>query len=69
MDGREDRIAREAEALWREVFGEPPSLRADGATLLDIIMRSTEPKSYERLNRPSLRDSGLVFPRSAESRP
>ncbi|HEX2558793.1 hypothetical protein [Phenylobacterium sp.] len=68
MDGREEQIAREAEALWREVFGEPPAVQADGATLLDIIMRSTEPKSYERLNRPYLRDAGLVFPKRAETR-
>lgn len=65
MDGREDLIAREAEALWREVFGEPPSVKADGSTMLDIIMRSTEPRSYERLNRPHLREGALVFPRAA----
>lgn len=68
MDGREERITQEAKELWREMFGEPPAADADGSTLLDIIMRSSEPKSYERLNRPHLRDAGLVFPKRAESR-
>ena len=63
MDGRDERIAYEARALWREVFGEPPARDLDGATLLDGIMHASEPKTYERLNRPHLRDSGLVFPR------
>lgn len=68
MDGRDERIAREAEALWREVFGRPPDVHADGSAMLDIIMRNIEPKTYERLNRPHLRDAGLVFPRPAPGR-
>lgn len=63
MDGRDQRIAREAEALWREVFGRAPEIDADGRTLLDLLVRNCEPKSYERLNRPYLRDAELVFPR------
>ncbi|HEY9216563.1 MAG TPA: hypothetical protein VIO94_00830 [Phenylobacterium sp.] len=63
MDGRDERIAQEAEALWREVFGEPPAIKADGVTMLDIIMRNAEPAPYERLNRPHLCDSGLYWPK------
>lgn len=63
MDRREDRIAREAEALWREVFGRAPEIAADGAGLLDAIMRNLEVKDYERLNRPHLREAQVVFPR------
>ena len=63
MDGRDERVAREAVALWREVFGEPPAIKADGATLLDIICRTSPPARYERLQRPPLRDSGLCWPK------
>ncbi|MDD3838448.1 MAG: hypothetical protein WCY15_12920 [Phenylobacterium sp.] len=63
MDGRKERIAREAAALWREVFGQTPDPAADGSDLLDALMQRLEPKHYERLNRPHLRDAELVFPR------
>jgi hypothetical protein len=65
MDGRDERITREAEALWREVFGEPPAIKADGSTLLDIICRSPPPARYERLQRPQLRDAGLYWPKAS----
>jgi hypothetical protein len=63
MDRREERIASEAEALWREVFGRAPDVAVGGSAMLDAIMRNLETKRYERLNRPHLRDSQLVFPR------
>jgi hypothetical protein len=62
MEDREQRIYEEAAALWREVFGEPPPVRADGATLLSIITRSLGDKSYERLRSPHLRPSTIVGP-------
>lgn len=64
MDGRDQRIAHEAEALWREMFGRSPEVDADGSTLLDLLVRNCEAKPYERLNRPHLRDPELVFPRA-----
>jgi hypothetical protein len=63
MVGREDRVAEEAEALWRTVFGEAPPARADPATLLDVILHSLGERSYERLARPHLNDAGLTWPR------
>jgi len=63
MAGREQRVAEEAEALWRAVFGEPPPARADPATLLDIILHSLDERRYERLARPHLNDAGLTWPR------
>lgn len=62
MDGREDRIYDEAAALWREVYGEPPPIRADGGMMLDIIMRSLPTMGYDRLRSPHLRPSNLTFP-------
>jgi len=49
MQARQDRIYEEASALWRELFGEPPPIQADGSMMLDIIMRSLPEKGYERL--------------------
>jgi hypothetical protein len=62
MENREQRIYEEAAALWREVFGEPPPLRTDGQTLLDIITRSLGDTGYERLRSPFLRASTIAGP-------
>lgn len=62
METREQRIYEEAAALWREVFGEPPPLRADGQTLLAIITRSLGDTEYERLRSPFLRPSTIAGP-------
>ena len=62
METREQRIYQEAAALWREVFGEPPPVRADGPTLLAIITRSLGDESYERLRSPYLRPSTIAGP-------
>lgn len=62
METREQRIYEEAAALWREVFGEPPPLRTDGQTMLDIITRSLSDSSYERLRSPYLRASTITGP-------
>jgi hypothetical protein len=62
MEVREQRIYEEAAALWREVFGEPPPLRTDGQTMLDIITRSLGDTSYERLRSPYLRPSTIAGP-------
>jgi hypothetical protein len=64
MNGREQRIYEEAAALWRELFGEPAP-RADGETMLDVIMRSLPEKRYERMASPHLRPSQISRPRSA----
>jgi hypothetical protein len=63
MSGRDERIQKEAAALWRELFGEPPPVRADGAVMLQIIMRRLPEKHYERMNSPYLRPSQISHPR------
>lgn len=61
--GRDDRIQEEASALWRELFGEPPPIAADGATMLDVIMKSLPEMGYQRLRSPYLRNDDVVMPR------
>lgn len=62
--GRDERIHEEAAALWRELFGEPPPITADGAMMLDAIMRSLPDMGYERLRSPHLRPGDdVVLPR------
>lgn len=58
------RIAEEAEALWRALFDEPPPAGADGLDLLALITaRAPLPPDYERLARPRLADRNIVWPR------
>jgi hypothetical protein len=64
MTGRDDRIYEEACALWRELFSEPPPIRADAHTLLDVITKSLPEKPYERLASPHLRPSQIAGPRA-----
>ncbi|MFC3071369.1 hypothetical protein [Phenylobacterium soli] len=59
MTGRDQKVYEEAAALWREVFGEPPPIRADGATLLDVVMKALPEKGYERMTSPWLRSSQI----------
>ena len=61
---REEHIYQEAAGLWRELFREPPPSKADGATLLDLIIERAPPARYDRLRtlRPT---SGVVMPRRA----
>jgi hypothetical protein len=63
MNGRDQRIYEEAAALWRELFGEPPPVRADGGTMLEAIMRSLPERRYERMASPHLRPSQISQPR------
>ena len=65
MDGREDKIYEEAAALWRELFGEPPPVRAEGGALLDVIMKSLPERSYDRLASPHLRPAQIAGPAAA----
>jgi hypothetical protein len=65
MRDREDRIFEEASALWRELFGEPPPVRADGAMMLDAILKGLPERGYERLASPHLRPSQIRGPRTA----
>ncbi len=63
--GREDRIYQEAAALWRELYGELPPQRADGATMLDLITRGLPSPQYDRLTSPHMRPSSIAFPKRA----
>jgi hypothetical protein len=67
MNGREQKIYEEAAGLWQELFGEPPPIRADGETLLDVIMQSLPERDYDRMASPFLRPSQISGPQ-AESR-
>jgi hypothetical protein len=69
MNPRDKRIYDEAAALWRQVFGEPPPILADGATMLDIITRSLPEQSYDRLRTSQLRASNIAFPAPARADP
>lgn len=62
--GRDERIRQEAAALWRELFGEPPPISADGAMMLDIITRSLPDTRYDRLTSPYLREGSISRPRA-----
>jgi len=62
MGSREQLIYEEAAALWRELFDEPPPVRADGTRLLEIITRSLGDPSYQRLRSPFLRPSTIAGP-------
>ncbi|THD57729.1 hypothetical protein [Phenylobacterium sp.] len=62
MDGRQQRIYEEATALWREVFGEPPPVRAEGEDLLEIVTRCLPELPYERLRSPHLRPGTIAGP-------
>jgi hypothetical protein len=69
MNMRDQRIYDEAAALWRQVFGEPPPIRADGAMMLDIIMRSLPEQTYDRLRTPQLRPANIAFPVTTQADP
>lgn len=61
--GRDERIQEEAAALWRELFGEPPPIAAEGEVMLDVIMRSLPEMSYDRLRSPHIRPTNITLPR------
>lgn len=63
---RDARIQQEAVALWRELYGEPPPIRADGAVMLDIIMRNLPETGYDRLRSPYLRPETVTRPKAAD---
>ena len=63
--GRDDKIYEEVAALWRELYREPPPIKADGSTMLDIIMKSLPEESYDRFASPRLRDRDITRPRVA----
>jgi hypothetical protein len=62
MRDRDQRIHDEVSALWRELYGQPPPIRANGSTLLDVIMRSLPERGYDRLASPHLRPSQIKGP-------
>lgn len=41
-----DDISEEVEALWMEVFGEPPVMRGDPSFLLTLIIQSLSRVEY-----------------------
>jgi hypothetical protein len=59
---RDEKIAREAAALWRELYGEAPP-PTDGGSLLDMICARIPAAGYNRLANPYLRPSNIAYPR------
>ena len=64
---RDQKIYEEAAALWRELYREPPPIKADGATMLDMIMGTLPIEDYDRLRIPHLRERDVVRPRDADA--
>ena len=62
MKTRDERVAEEAAALWRELFGGPPP-KADGASMLEAITGALPELRYERMRSPFLRPSLITHPR------
>jgi len=62
--GRDDRIYQEAAALWRELYREPPPIKADGALMLQIITQALPVEGYDRLRIPRLREGDVTLPRN-----
>ncbi|AYV49336.1 hypothetical protein CFHF_21200 [Caulobacter flavus] len=61
MPRREDIIKQEAQALWRELHGEPvPDI--GGSELLDQICRNLGVAEYDRVQSPFLRSSMITRP-------
>ncbi len=61
MKSRDEKLAEEAAALWREVCDGPPP-EADAATLLDMITGALPDLRYERLRSPFLRPAVITGP-------
>ncbi len=66
MTSRDERIAEEAAALWRELFGDAPPPDADGADLLELLTGSLPDLSYDRMRSPYLRPSMITGPRGRD---
>ncbi|PXA88552.1 hypothetical protein DMC25_10890 [Caulobacter sp. D4A] len=61
MPRREDMIKQEAQALWRELRGEPvPDL--SGEELLARLCRDLDVADYDRVQSPFLRPSMIMRP-------
>lgn len=61
--GRDERIYREAAALWRQLYGESPPEAAGGAEILGMIVRATPESDYNRIQTPHLRPTNITFPK------
>jgi hypothetical protein len=62
-EARRQKVYDEAVALWRELYGEPPPVRAPASALLDMIMRGLPETGYDRLRSPYLRPANITGPR------
>ena len=60
MEPRDERLHREALALWRAMHGGPAPVDTDGSTILRLLFKRTEPASYERLASVHLRRGRLT---------
>ena len=68
MESRDQRVYEEASALWRELFAEPPPVRADERTMLEIITSSLAETTYDRLRSPYLRPATIAGPAQPRTR-
>jgi hypothetical protein len=65
MKSRDERIAEEAAALWREVFGGAPPPKTDASAMLQIITGALPDLKYDRMRSPHLRPSQISRPGDA----
>jgi hypothetical protein len=63
MTTRDEKVAEEASALWREVFGAAPPAKADGGALLATITGALPELRYDRMRSPFLHPSMITRPR------
>ena len=59
-DGRDQRVYREASALWIALYGDPPPARMDGLALLEAITANLPEMEYNRLRSPHLRPANIT---------
>ncbi len=64
MSRRDERIDKEAAALWRSLHDAAPPEGCSGTDLLDMIVRGCDVPQYQRLHTPSLRDRNLTWPKA-----
>ena len=63
MPGRNEKIYKEAAALWRHVYGEPPPRGVDAGRLIERAMNGMPEPRYGRFTSRHLRASNITFPR------
>ena len=59
---RDEKVAAEAAALWREVFGGKPPPK-DASSMLEVLTAALPDVRYDRIRSPFLRPALISRPR------